>query len=79
MKDFLDNANKGMIIDSTAKPTKIILSPIFNWFEDDFKSSGGVLNFIKPYVLSKYKHILENAKYSISYMDYNWSINDSSD
>ena len=79
MKDFLANANKGMRIDSTAKPTKIILSPIFNWFEDDFKSSGGVLNFIKPYVLSKYKYILENAKYSISYMDYNWSINDSSD
>ncbi len=79
VKNFLANSKKGMRIDTTVKPTKIILSPIFNWFEDDFNSSGGVLNFIKPYVSLKYKHILENTKYSISYMDYNWSINDNRD
>ncbi|MBT3514458.1 MAG: DUF547 domain-containing protein [Nitrospina sp.] len=76
MRKFLANPNKGMRIEDN-KPLKIFLSPIFDWFADDFESRGGVLNFIKPYVLPEYKSALNNLEYSILYMDYNWSINGS--
>ena len=75
MRRFLANPNKGMRINANTKSPKIFLSPIFDWFADDFKSSGGVLKFIKPYVLPKYRHALENPQHRVSYMDYNWSIN----
>jgi hypothetical protein len=74
MRKFLANPNKGMRIDNN-KPLKIFLSPIFDWFSDDFNSRGGVLNFIKPYILPEYRSTLNNSQHSISYMDYNWSIN----
>jgi len=77
MRRFLANPNKGMRIDTNIKPQKIFLSPIFDWFADDFKASGGVLKFIKPYVSPKYRPALENPQHSVSYMDYNWSINGS--
>jgi hypothetical protein len=77
MRDFLANPKKGMKIDNNQQPKKILLSPIFDWFSEDFKSSGGVRNFIMPYVPIEYRHALENTQYPISYMDYNWSINGS--
>ena len=75
MSDFLANPNKGMRVDNNQQSKKILLSPIFDWFAEDFKSSGGVRKFIKPYVPPTYRQDLENTEYSISYMDYNWSIN----
>ena len=75
MSDFLANPNKGMRVDNNQQSKKILLSPIFDWFAEDFKSSGGVRKFIKPYVPARYKQTLENTQYPISYMDYNWSIN----
>jgi hypothetical protein len=77
MKVFLSNPNKGMRIDAERKHPRIHLSPIFDWFKEDFKSNGGVFKFIKPYVLPKYKQALNNPDLSISYMYYNWSINGS--
>ena len=75
MSDFLANPNKGMRVDNNQQPKRILLSPIFDWFAEDFKSSGGVRKFIKPYVPTRHRHALENTQYPISYMDYNWSIN----
>ena len=77
MSDFLANPNKGMRIDNNQQSKRILLSPIFDWFAEDFKSSGGVRKFIKPYVPTRRRHALENTQYPISYMDYNWSINGS--
>jgi len=76
MSDFLANPNKGMRVDNN-QPKRILLSPIFDWFAEDFKSSGGVRKFIKPYVPTRHRHALENTQYPISYMDYNWAINGS--
>ena len=75
MKDFLANPNKGMRINMNEQPRRISLSPIFNWFAQDFKSSGGVRNFISPYVSEENRKVIKNPQYSISYMDYNWAIN----
>jgi len=75
MSDFLANPNKGMRVDNNQQPKRILLSPIFDWFAEDFKSSGGVRKFIKLYIPTRHRHALENTQYPISYMDYNWSIN----
>ena len=75
MKDFLANPNKGMRININEQPRRIFLSPIFNWFAQDFISSGGVRNFISPYLSEKNRNVIKNPQYSISYMDYNWAIN----
>ena len=77
MTDFLANPNKGMRVDNNQPSKRILLSPIFDWFAEDFKSSGGVRKFIKPYVPARDRPALENTQYPISYMDYNWSINGS--
>jgi hypothetical protein len=77
MKNFLANPNKGMRININEQPKRIFLSRIFDWFAEDFESGGGVRNFINPYISEKYKIILKNPKYSISYMDYNWAVNGS--
>jgi hypothetical protein len=75
MKNFLANPNKGLRININEQSKRIFLSQIFNWFAQDFKSSGGVRNFISPYVSKKNRYVIKNPKYSISYMDYNWAIN----
>ena len=54
MRDFLANPGKGMRVDTRGGFKRIYLSPIFDWFEEDFESSGGVLKFIEPYVAPKY-------------------------
>ena len=75
MSDFLANPNKGMRVENNQQSKKILLSPIFDWFAEDFKSSGGVRKFIKSYVPTRYRQALENTDYPISYINYNWSIN----
>ena len=75
MSNFLANPNKGMRVENNQQSKRILLSLIFKWFAEDFKSSGGVRKFIKPYVPAWHRHALENTQYPISYMDYNWSIN----
>lgn len=55
--------------------TKIIrLSPIFDWYAEDFSSTAGsVRNFIKPYYLN-----YPAEEFKIEYTYYDWSLNDSS-
>ena len=73
MKVFLANREKGMKVDVHGK--RIFLSLIFDWFEEDFKISGGVLKFIEPYIPLNYQQIFKSRSASISYMRYNWSLN----
>ena len=65
VRDFLANPHKGLANRGNALP----LSPIFNWFGDDFDVSGGVLPFVKRYRRS----IPDDV--DIRYFDYDWSVN----
>ena len=76
MRGFLANPGKGMRLDVSSK--KVFLSPIFDWFKEDFESQGGVLKFIHPYVARKVRQVLKNSNPRVFYMDYNWRVNDSS-
>jgi len=74
-KEFLLDKNKNSFdIDNG----EITISPIFDWYKDDFKeSSNSVIEFIKPYLseeLSSKTHPGENLV--INYSFYDWSLND---
>ncbi|MGQ9689316.1 MAG: DUF547 domain-containing protein [Desulfobaccales bacterium] len=68
---------------------KVLLSPIFKWFGGDFVKTYGtdkafqgfspeeraVLNFLSGYVSDSDRDYLRQGKYTISYLDYDWSLN----
>jgi hypothetical protein len=62
---FVNNKAHNQISEGNGK-----LSEIFNWFNDDFKSKGGVVAFINSYSTVKM-----NDGASLSYYDYDWSLN----
>lgn len=69
---------------------KVHLSPILDWFGKDFiprynqekeyskfsRAEGAVLDFISQNIDKKYTTYLKNQTYKISYLDYDWSLND---
>jgi Protein of unknown function, DUF547 len=68
---FLADASKNSV---DSKNKIIRLSPIFNWYGDDFsRAAGSVKNFIKPYYLNS-----PVEEFKIEYTYYDWSLNDSS-
>ena len=84
---FLSNPEKFRIYGSQGR---VYLSPIFNWFGDDFvptygtdekfdghgKSERAVLNFISAYVSESDAAYLADGDYKIEYLDYDWSLNE---
>ena len=66
---------------------RVYLSSIFKWFGEDWKPSYGVrkfagndseqavLNFISNYLNADVQEYLARGDYKISYLDYDWSLN----
>jgi len=52
-------------------PDKIMVSQIFDWYKTDFDNVGGVIGFI-----NKYSNTKVNEKAKISYLEYNWNLNE---
>jgi hypothetical protein len=76
MRRWLADRKKGIAID---RPGRIIrLSKVFDWFEEDFESGGGVLVSLAPYLdADDAAWILEEGpNASIRYFGYDWSLND---
>lgn len=84
---FINNETKGTRIDSH----DVKLSKIFKWFGEDFIDEYGstelfqgrstkeraVLNFVRKYITSQTKRFfLESNHFKISYLDYDWSLNE---
>jgi hypothetical protein len=65
-KIFLTNRIKNKITKNHLE-----LSKIFKWFANDFRAYGGVLGFIY-----RYTEIEIAATAKITYLDYNWALND---
>lgn len=86
-RTFLANPNN-FRIDRDAK--RVYLSSIFEWFGDDFKTTYGmpqnfknlngketaVLNFISQHLSPADRDYLTQGGYRVSYLDYDWSLND---
>lgn len=65
IKSFLTNTGKGLQLSGN----ELFLSPIFDWFEEDFEPTGGVLRFLQGYR----NDIPDSAR--PRYLDYDWSVN----
>ncbi len=64
---FLAHPSKGI----RREGDRLLVSRIFDWFEEDFAAAGGVLAFIRSYLPG-----LEEKEYEIEYLPYNWDLND---
>ncbi|NIQ03792.1 MAG: DUF547 domain-containing protein [Nitrospinaceae bacterium] len=73
LRKFLANSRKGMRVDR--RQDRIYLSKIFDWFEEDFESKGGVLPYLSRYAAGKDRAYLKSGKGKIIYLDYNWDLN----
>ena len=72
---------------------QVYLSPIFKWFGEDFIRTYGttagfsrfppkeraVLNFIQNYLSAADQEYLFKGNYAISYLGYDWSLNERPD
>jgi len=65
---WINDANRNVV-----SPNSLKLSQIFDWYAADFKVVGGVVVFINKYNKSK---IIVNPKAKISYLEYNWGLNE---
>ena len=54
---------------------RLVLSSIFDWYEDDFVDEEGVLEELKVFARDDLKQQLENFNGRISYR-YNWKLNE---
>lgn len=60
-----------------ASRQSVSLSPILSWFGADFgKTQAAQLRSIAPYVPSSAKPALEAGRLRVSYLDYDWNLND---
>ena len=73
VKRFLENRGKGLRIERSEG--RIWLSSIFKWFKEDFDSSGGVVEFVVKHVPDRDQKYLKGKKFKISYLDYDWRLN----
>ena len=65
-KSFINDKSK-----NTITASKIEISKIFDWFGDDFKKKGSIVDFF-----NKYSAVKINSNAKISFKDYNWSLNE---
>jgi len=86
-REFIANPQKFRI---DKEKQRVYLSSIFKWFGKDFTSKYGtdeayrghspeeraVLNFIGTYLGQSDRRFLQENTYEISYIDYNWSLNE---
>jgi hypothetical protein len=52
---------------------------LLNWFKDDFDKAGGAKKILVEYAPQQYHDLLASGNYEISYLPYNWGLNDQSD
>lgn len=65
-KTFLNDNSKNIITSN-----QLELSKIFKWFTIDFKQQGSLIDF-----LNQYSEVLISDDAKISYLEYNWDLND---
>ena len=67
---------KGLQVDTANH--RLYLSSIFKWFAEDFEAKGGVRPYLARFAPAQAASVLNNEKFRISYLDYNWDLNQSS-
>jgi hypothetical protein len=65
-KNFINNETKGV----RTNASKLRISKIFDWFEEDFRKAGGVKAFIR-----RYHPDVSDASRVQGYLSYHWELN----
>jgi hypothetical protein len=65
-RDFINDKSRNRV---TANAVQV--SQIFNWFRGDFTRNGTLTDF-----LNRYSNVKINKNAKISYLDYNWALNE---
>ena len=76
MRQWLSSPRKGVSIDRTRN--QVSVSAIFDWFEEDFETGGGVLSTIARYVPATDAAWLQNEgrQARLKFLNYDWTLND---
>ena len=72
-RDFINDPGKVRWND---RSMQLEVSSIFNWFKEDFASSGGVVEFVARYAREPLAGRLRTGKIKVDYLDYDWSLNE---
>lgn len=73
-KTFLNDESRNRI---DHEKRKLILSEIFDWFDDDFEKNGStVKKFVVPYMVTDEAERAKVMEYSVKHIDYNWKLNE---
>jgi hypothetical protein len=80
-KQLADNARdffgRRQNLQLTSKSNRIHLSEILDWFGKDFGSTQEAqLKAIRPYLPVSAQQIVDSGSTKVSYLDYNWKLND---
>lgn len=75
LERWIAHPGKGVRVDREARTLQ--LSKIFDWFEDDFEKSGGVVAFVARYARVEDRPWLarEGPNARLRYLDYDWTLN----
>jgi hypothetical protein len=65
MKTFINDSSRNKITNN-----KVQISSIFDWFKEDFTKNGSIIDY-----LNKYSNTEINSNAAISYLKYDWSLN----
>ena len=65
MKDFINDTSKNKIFQN-----EVQISPIFDWYNDDFTKKGSLINFLNNYSKTEI-----STKAKISFLKYDWTLN----
>jgi hypothetical protein len=55
---------------------KAEVSAVFKWFAEDFEKAGGAKQILARYGPDRYRAFLAGGDYSITYLEYDWGLND---
>ena len=69
---FLNDSTRN---DITPGRGEILLSKIFDWYDDDFDQSGGVRSFVARYLPPAQGRWITDPAHEIDYLDYDWALN----
>lgn len=75
LRRFLADPRKGSRLD--AERGVLVLSPIFDWFAEDFAAAGGALAFVRPRLpeATRARLAAHEGRVRLEYFDYDWSLN----
>lgn len=75
----LDEQARTFLADSSRNRVEggvLYLSPIFDWFSEDFTRSGSVADYVAPFLPEADRKVVASGNPKVKFTDYDWSLND---